>query len=400
MIAALLAVLWTNTAHVESVTVAGSTLWAATGGGVERYELPAGTRTFLYTTEHGLDSNRVNVVWLDDGTVSVRTERSLCTLRKGRFACSAAIGLPAVVPAVAAQAHGARETTRLRFGGQTIVGTAGAGLWLDDQRITPRGQICTNHVQALVEFRGAVWVGGFDGGLCVLEDFGFRTVATPFQMINDLLVTPRGLYIAAAEGLFVTTDGRTFRREARVRERGVNRLALSRSGSRLFVTTPAVLYELRLRGRDVVRRWRKPAGSTALQGVAVSGRNVWLASEDRGVIRFRAGKFEAFDRASGLPSSWVVDVAAAESEGVWAATLRNGAVRLDGAGTVRGSAGDPHAWGLRLYADGDEMLFGTQQGLAGYDALPDARVHALLRSLRGLWIGTEGGLALMVSTRW
>ena len=96
MILALLAALWTNTAQVENVIVAGSTLWAATAGGVERYELPAGTRTFLYTTEHGLDSNRVSVVWLDDARVRVRTERSVCVLQQDRFACAAAAGLPGV----------------------------------------------------------------------------------------------------------------------------------------------------------------------------------------------------------------------------------------------------------------------------------------------------------------
>jgi hypothetical protein len=41
------------------------------------------------------------------------------------------------------------------------------------------------------------------------------------------------------------------------------------------------------------------------------------------------------------------------------------------------------------------MLFGTQQGLDGHATLPDPRVHALLRTARGLWIGTEGGLALV-----
>src|SRR5207253_7373816 len=184
-----------------------------------------------------------------------------------RFACAAAAGLPGVIPAVAAHTHGARETARLKVAAHTIVGTAGAGLWLDERRITPEGQICTNHVQALAEFRGAVWVAGFDGGLCVLEEFGFRTLQTPFRMINDLLVTPRGLYVAAAEGLFVTTDGRTFRREARVRERGANRLASSKRW--LFVTTPSVLYAIGL-DRDIVRRWRHPAGSTALQSVTVS----------------------------------------------------------------------------------------------------------------------------------
>jgi ligand-binding sensor domain-containing protein len=212
-------------------------------------------------------------------------------------------------------------------------------------------------------------------------------------MINDLLATPRGVYVAAGEGLYVTTDARKFHRDARVRDRGANRLAFSRG--RLFVTTPATLYELRLEGRNLVRRWRHPAGSTSLQAVAVSGPTIWLASEDRGVIRFHAGKFESFDRASRLPSSWVVDVAPAPSGGVWAATLRNGAVHLDSNGRVRELSPRPHAWGLRLYDDGGRMLFGTQHGLDGHDALPDPRVHALLRTARGLWIGTEGGLALV-----
>jgi ligand-binding sensor domain-containing protein len=138
---------------------------------------------------------------------------------------------------------------------------------------------------------------------------------------------------------------------------------------------------------------------------------VWLASEDCGVILFRGGRFEPFDLASGLPSSWIVDVAAADGGGVWAATLRNGAVRLDANGAVRERTAD--AWGLRLYDDRGTMLFGTQQGLArstpyatpadgritytvpDLDGLLDRRVHALLRTARGLWVGTEGGLALV-----
>lgn len=394
MIASLLAALWTSTAQVESIAADGATLWAATRGGVEQYALPAGTRIALYTTEQGLDSNSVSRVWIDGGAVGVRTERSVCVLRQGRFACSAAGDVAQAPPAVAPAYRGARETGRLVVGTQTVVATAGAGLWLDGRRITPDGQICTNHVQALTEFQGRVWVGGFDGGLCVLEDSGsFRAVDVPFRMINDLLATPRGLYVAAAEGLFVTRDGRKFHRDARVRDRGANRLASSRG--RLYVTTPAALYELRLTDRGLFRRWRHPAGSTSLQSVAVSGRTIWLASEDRGVIRFRGGKFVSFDRASGLPSSWFVDVAPAPGGGVWAATLRNGAVRLDSSGAIRELAANSHGWGLRLYVDGGRTLFATQQGVEGIADLPDPRVHALLRTARGLWIGTEGGLGFL-----
>jgi ligand-binding sensor domain-containing protein len=178
-----------------------------------------------------------------------------------------------------------------------------------------------------------------------------------------------------------------------VRERGANRIAATHRW--LFVTTPPALYAIRRDGRRRVRRWARPAGSTALQAVAVSGRNVWLASEDAGVIRMRGGKFQAFDRASGLPSSWIVDVAPAKDGGVWLATLRDGALRLGPDGTVQEAARNPRAWGLRLYADEGSVLFGTQQGIEGWNApLPDPRVHALLRTPDGFWIGTEGGLAL------
>jgi len=58
------------------------------------------------------------------------------------------------------------------------------------------------------------------------------------------------------------------------------------------------------------------------------------------------------------------------------------------------------AWGLRLYLDGASLLFGTQHGIEGWTVpLPDQRVHALLRTREGLWVATEGGLALVGDTR-
>jgi ligand-binding sensor domain-containing protein len=278
----------------------------------------------------------------------------------------------------------------VRAGAREIVATDGNGVFLDGRRLTPAGQLCGNHVQALAEFRGRLWVGTFDSGICVLEDGKFRAVRAPFRMVNDLRATPDGLWIASAEGLFVTRDGKKFRREARLRERAVNRIAVARRF--LYATTPFALYAIRLEGEPVLRRWPRPAGSTALQAVAVSGGNVWLASEDSGAIRLRRGRFLAFDRASGLPSSWAVDVAPAAGGGAWVATLRDGALRLGADGQVieRLAQG---SWGLRIESDGARVLFGTQQGIAGLPLpLPDPRVHAFLRTGDALWIGTEGGL--------
>ncbi|HET7786617.1 MAG TPA: hypothetical protein VFL36_11655 [Myxococcales bacterium] len=391
MTALLLAALYTSTMQVEGVAVSDGVLWAATAGGVERYDLATGVRTRLFTTADGLPENHVRAV-RHDGSLHVRTRLAECVLAES-FRCTAAAQLPPPAPAAAPSYRGARETARLRARGHLIVGTV-SGLWLDGRRITPEGQICGNHVAALAAFEGATWVGTFDAGLCALQGGRFRTVAAPFRMVNDLHVTPQGLWVASAEGLYFTADGRRFRRENRLRERGANRIAASSRW--LYVTTPFALYALRLDRRDVVRRWQRPAGSTSLQAVAVSGDDVWLASEDAGVIRLRGGRFEAFDRASGLPSSWAVDVAPAAEGGVWVATLRDGALRLDGHGNLAERA-EPSRWGLRLYRDRGRVLFGTQQGLAGA-ALPDPHVHALLRTAAGLWVGTEGGLALLDAT--
>jgi len=333
-------------------------------------------------------------IWSNDQNAQIahaRTREADCALESESVRCTAAPALPPSIPSVAPLFHGVRETARLVAGGRTIVATAGKGIWSNDQILTPDGQICGNHVEALAEFQGRLWVGAFDGGLCVLENGRFRAVAGPFRMINDLRATANALYVASAEGLYVTRDGRRFRRENRIRERAVNHLAVS--GRWLFATSPFALYAVRLDGQ-IVKLWRKPAGSTALQSVAVSGPNLWLASEDAGVIRMRRGRFEAYDRAWGLPSSWTVDVAAASGGGVWAATLRNGSVHLDANGRVVELGPDPRAWGLRLYDDRGRIRFGTQQGLEGVAGLPDPHVHAMLRTRDGLWIGTEGGLVL------
>lgn len=390
MTALLLVALYANSGQVRDVAVREGVLWTATAAGVEQYDLQRGTRARLFTTADGLDANDVFRVWFDE-SLKVRTARSTCSLLPaGRFSCAAAAPLAPAAPSVARLWNGARETVRRVEAGREIVATDGAGLWVDGRRLTPPGQLCGNHVQALAEFRGALWVGTFDAGLCVLERGFFRPVEAPFRMVNDLRATPAGLWIAAGEGLFLTRDGRSFHREARLRERGVNRLAAT--PRHLFATTPFALYSIRLEGSRILRRWPRPAGSTALQAVAVSGGSVWLASEDAGVIRLRRGRFDSFDRASGLPSSWTVDVAPAPGGGVWAATLRDGAFRLGPDGRVRERLG-PGSWGLRLDTGGNRVLFGTQQGVLGSTMpLPDLRVHSFLRTSGALWIGTEGGL--------
>jgi ligand-binding sensor domain-containing protein len=277
-------------------------------------------------------------------------------------------------------------------------------------------------VRTIVAFRGRVWVGTFNDGLFVIDasldelidrpEVAAQTVRVPapFRMVNDALELGGSLYVAANEGLFVSADGTHFERVRQVETRGVT--ALATDGRSLYATTTSALWKLRPSDRRALAAvWWKPAGSRSLQGVVVEKDTVWLASEDRGAIRFDGRVFTSYDRLFGLPTSWVVSVTGDTKGGVYAATLRDGAMHIGPTGAYAPLAGLPSPWGLTVvHADG-EVCVGTQDGAACYgdgpstgcapaswlrnlDRLPDPRVHAFLRADRGLVVGTEAGIAV------
>src|SRR5262249_36285413 len=152
-------------------------------------------------------------------------------------------------------------------------------------------------------------------------------------------------------GFFFSHDGRAFTRVERLGSRAASGAALD--GKHLWVATPGALYRLRPRpaasgqGPAVAQVFWMPGGSRAVQAVAASGGRVWLATEDRGVVRLdvATGTFTAIDRAAGLASSWTVDVAVDAAGVVHAATLRHGLVRLSDDGHPLGTVdGAPDAW--------------------------------------------------------
>jgi ligand-binding sensor domain-containing protein len=273
-------------------------------------------------------------------------------------------------------------------------------------------------VRTIVAYRGRVWLGTFTEGLFVIDASpdalveraesspAATRVPTPFRMVNDAVAIDGSLYVAANEGLFVTGDGTHFLRIRNVDARGVT--ALATDGRSLYATTTSALWRVRLDGdHRTAAVWWKPAGSRSLQGVVVEKNTVWLASEDRGAIRFDGKAFTAYDRLAGLPSSWVVAIAGDGAGGVYAATLRDGAMHLTPNGDYAALPGLPSTWGLTVARAGAEVCVGTQDGAAcsdeargrvdnraswqSLDRLPDRRVHAFLRTREGLVIGTEAG---------
>ena len=401
-------VLATNTAYVEALATDGEALWVATRGGVEAYDLATLERTALYTTEHGLAEAWARDVAFEGGAVVVDTTHARCRREGERFRCVARADLAPRPARAAPIAHARRTTATLEVGARRFTGTAGDGVWIEGEgarRLTPRDQICSNHVVGIAEHRGAVYLASFDEGLCRLVDGRYQTLATPFRMVNRILATPHTLFVAANEGLFLSRDGVGFTRVMPAPDGGWNGLALA--GDALLATTPVALYRFHVTARAVrlERVWERPGGSTALQGVAVGGGATWLASEDRGVLRVRGREITACDRAAGMPSSWVVDVAAVGGV-VYAATLRDGLARLEHRGgrvEISRVAGTP-PWLLHLAVAGGTVWVGAQGGAAyvapASDAasslrvgpLPHANVYAIARIGGALFIATEGGL--------
>lgn len=391
----------TNTMHVEDLAVADGTLWVATRGGVEAYAVDAPHARRHYTTLDGLADNHVWSIDAGADGVVARTREASCAWTGTGFRCEPAPALPVAAPSVADAYQGARETARVgRF-----VGTAGAGVWIDGaspRQLSPSGQICSNHMMAIGEWGGRVWLGGFDDGLCVTSDFEtFASVEVPFRMVNDLVATPKGLYVAAAAGLFHTRDGETFERVEFVDQRGVNGVAFD--GKSLWATTPGALWRVRVNGGPRSRAYWRPGGTRSLQGVAVGKRSVWLASEDKGAIRKTRTGFEVFDRAAGAPTSWSLAVAVDNRDTAWVATLRHGLIAIDRRGRIRTVDALPDTWLLDVRATGTAILVGTQGGAARIDPtgaiatiahLPHPNVHAFHTGRGGTWIATESGTLL------
>jgi ligand-binding sensor domain-containing protein len=383
---------------VRALVVFDGALWAATSGGVERYQLGSFARTHHLTRAQGLDALDVQGLEVEDHTLYARTARSRCAISPGEAHCVPSTR-PLPVPRLFARTfRGMRVTSELQLAEGTLVGTHGAGLWLEARdgarALTPADQICTNHVQALTVFAGALYVGGFRDGLCVRSAGGFATLATPFRFVNALLAAEGTLYVAAHEGLFRSRDGLTFEAVQAVHERGANGLAYQRGI--LYVTTPAALYRLPL-GKGKVSTLRRPGGSLALQGVTVHGRDLWLASEDRGALRVRNEQVVSFDALAGLPSSWVLDVAVDDQGTAHVATLKHGLVAISARGQVRAEP-VPSAWLLELAVVRGVLWVGSQDGLfAGTGSrsvasLPGHEVHALVEWNDQLWVGSESGL--------
>lgn len=391
--------LWLDRGDIRDLARDGGRVWAATSGGLVAIDLA--TLEPEQRTFEGLDTLDVRRVHAIDGRVVVVTAFSRCTLVQERFECHAEPSDPAEPHET--EFHAGRPVTvRLQTERGEFIGTRGAGLWLGKKQIVEGG--AGSFAKAAAISRKSLYVGLFDGGIvkAPLEDGNlpnapkWQAVVTPFRMVNDLLDVDGSLFVAANEGLYVSHDGKKFERVLAIGAKSITGLAADDTG--IWLTSSESLYKIdRAAKKKAQEAYVHPAGSRSVQGLALVKDGIWLATEDRGAIFFDGKEFHAKDKLAGLPTSWMVGVTSDREGGVFASTLRDGALRVrkDGSWDRVRSAG---AWGQTQAVIADHACFGTQEGAScgaiQFKGLPDPRVHVMMPVGRKILIGTEAGIAV------
>jgi ligand-binding sensor domain-containing protein len=319
-----------------------------------------------------------------------------------------------------------RITALTKLGKAIFVGTAHAGVFLIDASGTTRsvrkaGEICGNHVTRLVMHRGALVAATFDSGVCAFVEGMWQSLeGLPSEFVLGLASDGNELWVGTSNGLRRFDSG--FNPIALSNDRtpalrdmetlattaivalGTRQWAVSYLHGVAHVTIMGESISVELfKNRDGIPKHRT--------GLSVMGRRLVVASETDGVVLFDLSTKRAkrYLDPVHLPEAWVTDVSTDKGQ-LWVATCQSGVAKIAGEVSTFFRAGDglPDERVIAVAADASGLAYvATLGGLALIDpsgavtsfrlsqGLPDPRGSALLKVGRGLWMGTESGLALV-----
>jgi len=282
--------------------------------------------------------------------------------------------------------------------------------------------IANHYVNVLLEAQdGALWIGTYGGGLLRYFDNVFTPLAETdglsSDIVHSLAQTPNGdVWIGTEDGLSRYRDGifDVFRAAEGLPHEMVQALMVDSEGV-LWVGT---------RGGGLVR-WKNGLLTTPDLGGALPSElisalfqdrdgAIWIGTQDVGLFRHADGSLRAFGTAEGLTSEIITTVDQDRDGGLWVGTYDGGLCRLgdDPFDCFTTAEGLEHNHITSLFEDTEGNLwFGSLGG--GLNRLRDAKftsytpteglttagVWVLLEGQRGLWVGTEAGLDLLVDDR-
>jgi hypothetical protein len=291
------------------------------------------------------------------------------------------------------------------------------------QRVALGGCPCGPRIAALTVFRGELWVGGFDNGLCRFDGKRWRRYAgpehLPSDMINHLTATSRRLYVGTLKGLAVVDRRGNFTQYTRDMcednpkancpwHLSVTGVATDSVDGKVWIADTGAVH------RWSSRRWRhyyKYSGikSDKVTRVAVHDGKVAVGTGDMGLhLRESGRKWTTHDDQSGLADNWVMDLIYDRSGALWVATCTKGVSRFaDGqwrTWTTREGLGDDyilsvsdidgriwvgHFHGISILSERGVVNIGMRDGLAG------GEVHDVVKYKGRVYLATDGGLTVV-----
>lgn len=224
-------------------------------------------------------------------------------------------------------------------------------------------EISGNHITALACSRDSVWVGTFQDGLAHRQKERWQTVeGLPSRWVNQLGASGDEVLVRFSSGLVLSGHNGTWRTMGK--SCGWPKDWTSGLGQG-WVTTLSGFYAQQGKG------WRTFTPKPALQGVTVTSvaryrQNYWLASQN-GLYCYLPDSQQCIQHLRELPDSWVTSLESYRGR-LWAGTFRGGLAVYDG-----------RNWQVQM---------------------PGERIHCLLATPGGLWIGTPQGLVWTDGSQW
>ncbi|MCZ7582078.1 MAG: hypothetical protein M5R36_01405 [Deltaproteobacteria bacterium] len=287
----------------------------------------------------------------------------------------------------------------------------------------PLGGIpCGERIVALAHFDGALWAGGFDGGVCRLDENGWTRFAgpelLPSDRVNDMAADSEHLYVATLGGLAVLDrEGawRTYTKDQCVDNpwrscpwhTSVTGVAVDEKTGRAWMADTGSVHRLD------EKRWRRyytKAGITSrnITRIAADADRVAVATSDRGLHYRDSAEFITLDDQNGLADNWIMDLAFATDGALWIGTCTRGVSRYEGGRwtTFTTDDGLVDDYILAVRPAGEYVFVGTLSGLSivgpdGIDnfsareGLGGEEVHDILIHGGRVYLATDGGITVL-----
>lgn len=290
-------------------------------------------------------------------------------------------------------------------------------------RLDGGGLPCGPRLAALAEFRGELWVGGFDSGVCRLHKgrwHQYRGRAhLPSDMVNHMAATRRHLYIATLAGVAMVDRDGTFRQathedcmediqRACPWHASVTGVAIDPTKRKTWLSDTGAVHRI---GHHRWTHYYRGSGVTSSRITRIAARDgrVALGTVDQGILlKEGRGPFRTIGDREGLADNWVMDLTFDRSGALWVATCTRGLSRLDGDRWTTWTEGeglsddytltvseiDSRIWvgtlrGLTVFSPGGAVRLSTQDGLAGNE------VHDVLAMRDKVYLATDGGLTIL-----